>query len=39
MRLSFAQWMVLARATPLPPFDEPAQGWLGDPADPADPAA
>ncbi len=36
MRLSFAQWMVLARATPLPPFDEPAQGRLGDPADQAD---
>jgi hypothetical protein len=30
MRLSFAQWMVLARATPLPPFDEPAQGRLGE---------
>ncbi|MEY2687555.1 MAG: hypothetical protein RL375_1753 [Pseudomonadota bacterium] len=36
MRLSFGHWMVLARATPLPPVDEPAQGWLGDPADPAD---
>ncbi len=31
MRLPFATWMVLARATPEPGLDDAAQGWLGAP--------
>jgi hypothetical protein len=30
MKLPFAVWMVLARATP-EPLDDEAQGWLGSP--------
>jgi len=32
MRLPFAVWMVLARATP-EPLDDEAQSWLGAPPD------
>ncbi len=33
LRLPFATWMVLARATPEPGPDDAAQGWLGAPPD------
>ena len=29
LKLPFATWIALARAAPLPPLDEDAQGWLG----------
>lgn len=33
MRLPFASWMALARATPEPMDDHEAQAWLGEPGD------
>ncbi len=39
MRIPFAVWMALARATPEVALDEGVQGWLGDPGDTADPGA
>ena len=34
LRLPFAVWMALARATPSVDPEEPAQAWLGDPGEP-----